>query len=415
VDTVRRFRIGVIAVTVVAALSACNWPAVGYGPDNQSYNPYETRLTAANVGTLRRAFTVDAGDLAGVPIVGGDAVVVSGSERVDDENDEVIVRGFDRATGERRWEYRGDPVFAEGTTPFTVPLITGPHTVTFSHGRTTTTPGVVIYTNEVRVDTRDGTVLSDDVPDPKEAIVSARGDQVLRAGIGLRWDSPPPFPVTYVRVAGRSLAGLLRGRDNGLTMGTDRLWASIGDEVSAFELDTSCDTLCTPAWMTEVDGTVTQTVLGVDGRTVYVGTAAGTAYAIDGNTGAVLWSTPLGSGAITQAPALANGTLYFTAASRPLIAVRASDGAVTWQEPYAARGFTSRPVVAGGLVYGGTDSGVTVYDAAGCGAPTCGAVAYVDPFSSNPPIAQPTRGIAVANGHLYFTAGTRLYAYAPSG
>jgi len=42
-------------------------------------------------------------------------------------------------------------------------------------------------------------------------------------------------------------------------------------------------------------------------------------------------------------------------------------------------------------------------------------VAYVDPFSSNPPIAQPTRGIAVANGHLYFTAGTRLYAYAPSG
>jgi outer membrane protein assembly factor BamB len=181
-----------------------------------------------------------------------------------------------------------------------------------------------------------------------------------------------------------------------------------GESVMAFDLGAGCPAVgtgrpCPTVWATPLDGTASQVVVGEDDRTIFVGTSAGTAYALDGDTGAVVWATPLGHGSIAQSPALAHGVLYFGTAEGAVVAVDGDDGSVQWSGTASAGGqpVTAQPVVAGDVVYVGSSDAVHAFALDGSDRWHAGLLA-------------PAEGLAVAGGHLYLTSGTRLYGFAPA-
>jgi outer membrane protein assembly factor BamB len=206
--------------------------------------------------------------------------------------------------------------------------------------------------------------------------------------------------------------GALVGR---ATLGTDTLYVS-GEAVTAYPVSgpqSGCGpdgtTEC-PLWSTPLDGAAGgPPVLGDGGATLYVGTAAGTVYALDTATGAVSWTAAVGS-AVTGAPALAGGTLFVPTASGDLVALDAGCGTATCTPLWsAATGSTIawQPTVAGGVAFTASGDGtLRAFDTAGCGAATCPALWSASTGSTV------TGAPAVSGGRLYAgTADGRLIAY----
>jgi len=166
-----------------------------------------------------------------------------------------------------------------------------------------------------------------------------------------------------------------------------------------------------PLWVTQLDGTDSVSpVLSDDQATVYVGTDAGTVYALDAVTGNIQWSAPVGSQVI-DSPALANGRLYVPTESSGLVVLDATGcGSATcsplWAGP-SSGAVTQQPAVAGGVVFvGNSDGDILAFDAAGCAAATC------DPSWSDSTGSPITGAPAINNGQLYIgTADGRLIAY----
>jgi outer membrane protein assembly factor BamB len=93
----------------------------------------------------------------------------------------------------------------------------------------------------------------------------------------------------------------------------------------------------------------------VVGGTLYVGSNAGSVYALNASSGRKLWSFTAG-GAVDSSPAVANGIVYFGSFDQRVYAVRASDGALVWSFNTKGR-VESSPDVVNGVVYIGSDSG----------------------------------------------------------
>lgn len=85
-----------VAVAAVFGLSGCFWGQSGFDAGGSGYNPYESRVTAANVSSLVELWRAD------VDGIGIESVVQSG-EGLIHVADHQAVYGFDAATGERRW------------------------------------------------------------------------------------------------------------------------------------------------------------------------------------------------------------------------------------------------------------------------------------------------------------------------
>jgi outer membrane protein assembly factor BamB len=169
-----------------------------------------------------------------------------------------------------------------------------------------------------------------------------------------------------------------------------------------------------PAWATPLDGTgTTSPVLDDATGVAYVGTDAGTLWAIDAATGAVLWTSSVGA-AVTADPSLAYSTLFVPTASGRLAALPAGGcGAPTCAPAWTAETGSSIDVqaaVAGGVVFtGSADGTVRAFDAAGCGAAVCTAT------WSGATGSAITGAPAVSNGRLFVgTADGRLIAYQPT-
>jgi outer membrane protein assembly factor BamB len=151
-------------------------------------------------------------------------------------------------------------------------------------------------------------------------------------------------------------------------------------------------------WTTRVDDLVRAAPALADG-TVYVGTRAGSLYAIDAATGAVRWHDRLGAG-VEVTPAVGGGLVYAisertTDGTTILHAVHADTGRTAWT--YGPRGVTigvTSPTLAGArLLVGFGDASVRAFDAAKGGSPLW---------------AQPVRGfftatstVAVADGAAF--------------
>ncbi len=85
---------------------------------------------------------------------------------------------------------------------------------------------------------------------------------------------------------------------------------------------------------------------------VYIGSDDFNVYALNASTGAKLWSYTTG-GYVRSSPAVANGVVYIGSDDFNVYALNASTGAKLWS--YAFGNFASSPAVANGVVYIGSD------------------------------------------------------------
>lgn len=431
-------------VGAAMALSGC-WPVPGQNPDRTAHNPFESKITPATVAGLTEVWATETiGMPAGDPVVskGGVHMVVGGcaitTHRVSDGST-LWGQGPSEACVV-------DPWGAQETEQFSPPVVVG-DTVAFGHWALREVPGpsplpnLQAFTDLATYHVTTGEPAADVVAGLIPAGV--RGDvSVATSPTWTYAPYPPPFPPQVltggshngrIGVAGDGTSRTFTIGGGGLpTLGLDVVFHAgpgtlatapgddtVGHAVRAFavaEARPGCGptgrTMECPLWAAPIDGTnSTNPVLAPDGSTVFVGTDAGTVYALDAATGAVRWTGAVGAG-VTASPALADGVLHVPTADGRLVALAADGCGATVCGPQwsASTGGPPavQPAVAGGVVVTGNDDGsVDAFDAAGCGAATCPALWSADAG------AAVTGAPAVSAGRLYVgTADGRLVAYA---
>src|SRR5260221_2190261 len=124
-------------------------------------------------------------------------------------------------------------------------------------------------------------------------------------------------------------------------------------------------------------------------------------YALDATTGAVRWGVHDSKNAYST-PALADGTIYLSALGRAVMALDARTGAVRWRFSTDVAS-DAVPAVANGVVYAGFADGAVGALDAGTGA---------ERWRFQTDRAPPGGGLllVVANGTVYVSSGTSLYA-----
>jgi outer membrane protein assembly factor BamB len=424
----------VAAVIAVTLATAGCWPSPGAGPDRRAVNGLETAITAASAATLTEVWaTTTQGGPLGDPVVSAAAVHVNGPEHL---------YGIDKATGARRWTFTRPPFEAPdpGSPPplrwsIGQPVVDGDRVLAW----TLPTPFNPFFPpSSVVVDAATGT----EVRSPGGAVdANLRGRQLLvrHTSIGgelalvatnaddlasttlgatvddsVLVDDPALIPATLgaqrLYHAGEGVATTVRDDAALLVEGVrafvrgGRTCKQVGDFIVI--------SLTCPAWVTVLDGApATSPVLSEDEATVWVGSAAGTVYALDAATGAVRWSTGVGS-PVTAEPAVDDDRLYVPTAAGELVALDRDGGAVAFTVATGAA-LTVQPAVAGAsggvVITGSADGSVHAIAAGGCGAPAC------DPLWSAD-AGEAITGAPAIHGHQVFvgTAGGRLVAYRPA-
>jgi PQQ-like domain len=157
----------------------------------------------------------------------------------------------------------------------------------------------------------------------------------------------------------------------------------------------------------------TSSVSPVLGEALYVGTNAGTMYALDPATGAIQWSTSVGA-AISAPAAVADGTVFVPTADGRLVALDAATGGRSWTASTGVE-LGVQPAVAGGVVFTGSDDGALhAFAAAGCGSATCerlrsghrlrppltGPVPHAGAQTCHPTVSHPSRAARVRRWRL---------------
>jgi len=80
-STRRRFLlIGAMCLVAALLLTACDWTQYRYGPAHTGFNPTETKISAANVGTLVEAWTTTTGGARSSPAVANGVVYLGSAD-----------------------------------------------------------------------------------------------------------------------------------------------------------------------------------------------------------------------------------------------------------------------------------------------------------------------------------------------
>ena len=403
---------------VCLSLGGC-WLAPGQGPDRRAHNPFESGLTAANVATLEQAWSTDTGDgRVNAPVVSGGGVHVSAGL-------EVVT--LDPATGAERWTYTAPTIEGPGTTS---EVFVRDDEVLLGYG----------YGNlggnwhAVALDTADGTAR--ELPFGG-LLDSVRDATVARRTFSFGSGTPVVQSLGLANVeTGEGWFGVATVSDSGqgamppVTVATSGLWQAgqglmnttpvaephFGNAVRFYT--TARPPNCAPGTFPQyipcpqsvapIDGAATSPVIGPS--LVYVGTNAGTMYAVDQADGSVAWYTEV-PGPVTAPPAATDDRLFGVTTSGDLVVLDAATGEALW----GAGGLGTlavQPAVAGGVVYvAGNDGVVRAFDAAGCGAASCSPLWQADTGDS-----AITGDPAVSNGRLLVgTQDGRVVAFAPGG
>lgn len=104
-------------------------------------------------------------------------------------------------------------------------------------------------------------------------------------------------------------------------------------------------------WSFKVDGAIDGAAANV-GNLVLTATEDGSAYALEAQTGSVVWKATLPAGVTRSVTASAD--TVFVGAKGTLVALRLSDGSMVWQSAVAPTGECGTPTVADGLVFDAT-------------------------------------------------------------
>ena len=143
----------------------------------------------------------------------------------------------------------------------------------------------------------------------------------------------------------------------------------------------------------------------VVGSLVYVGTSRNNLYALDTETGAVVWlHEGHDHGMIMASPSVVEGVLYYAATNGHVYALNAQTGGLLWDaEIVELDGFRTSPAVYGGSIYlGGEDGVFYAINAAN------GVVRWT--YDTGAPILN-SAAIDVEAGRIYF-ANEDLYGFA---
>jgi outer membrane protein assembly factor BamB len=383
----RGMLVAAVALALAGLFSGCFWPMPGQGPGRHAHNQAEAAIAVDTVASLHQiwAASLDGGP-AGDPVTSGYGVHVNGARSAYSLRPE---------SGQPGWT-------STPTAPLSMlqPFVRGRNVLVGRWDKTATasdaTEGLDVT---VTLDAQSGASAGT----PVDGQIVA-----LRGRFALLWDATY-FPAP---VGGDSWGGSLRVRDLDagttlccpgmflssspsppppapppVTLGSDWIFnagpgindpdnpaASYGNGVRGISIDNprTCFGLYHCAsWGLPLDGsTGTPPVLGDDQRIVFVGTDAGTVYAVDATTATVVWSRSVGS-AVTDSPALAGGSLFVPTASGALVALAADTGAPQWAGSGGSK-ITQQPAVAGGVVFTGSSDGtVAAFNAAGCGGTLC--------------------------------------------
>ena len=412
----------VLALALTALASGCFWPMPGQGPNRQSHNPVETGIAVDTAASLHEVWTANLG--AGPtsdPVTSGYGVLATSGRSL---------HALRAESGQSRWS-------STPAAPLSMLQPFARDEVVLA-GRWDPTAAATDATEDLDVTLTLGAESGAIAGSPADGqIVALRGDRALL------WD------VTYfpARVGGDFWGAALRVRDleagttlcceghfdlhspsppppspAPLTLGSDWIFNSgpgindPDDPTGSFGNGVRGISIASPrtcfglyhcaSWGVPLDGsTATAPVLSGDQRIVYVGTDAGTVYAVDSTTESVLWSTSIGT-AVTDSPALANGSLFVPTEAGALIALDAATGAKLWAGS-GGGSIAQQPAVANGVVFtGAADGTVAAFDAGGCGASLCPRLWSRSTGSAI------TGAPAVSTGQLYVgTADGRMVAF----
>ncbi len=394
-----RIRLMIVVAVVVMATTAC-WPQYGAGPDRQSYNPGESTLTIHTVGSMLSVPSWRAYLPAGTssPVVTAEGVFVT-----SDSN----VYALDRSSGDSLWTATVNVGYPPDFRSLGAPLVRVDKSEVLV-GTSRYQAGGTYDRSFLSLDARTGAKRGEASSVGESA--SLRGPRLADTGLSYLPGGSGTIPQAEVR--DRDLGTRWGGaaQVGTPTLGLRSLYVAGGTEVSSYDTAVPCPLIqggpsraCTPTWSVTLDGGARPVVIGSDASALYVGTTAGTLYAIKATTGATLWKTSLGS-AVTQSPALADGVLYVPTASGSLAVVNAA-GCGSTTCPVRWTGITpasisAQPAVAGGVVYAGSSDGsLTAFDATGCNGPTCRPVWAGSTTGLG--TASPVTGLAIAFGALY--------------
>jgi outer membrane protein assembly factor BamB len=400
-----RRTVGLVALAGALVMGGC-WPSPGQDLSRHAHNPFENGFDVDSVAGFVEKWSVHTDEIGGLGRGVGPPVVADGKVLVTSTRS---VYAFDAATGAQRWAQSpllGSQFTSIDTDGF---VYNGSYYVgLFQRAAPSSSTGIWV---PGLFDLDDGSLFASQIGGRPEAIRDDGGPVALLS----RFSGPfpnQPGTQTAVVVPNLNVEVTQQPGKARLTLGTTRLFhAGVGTGTAPANGVRSYPLNGAPGWTTSIDGTVaTSPVLSANEATVYVGTDAGTLYALATADGTIQWSAPLGT-AITAAPALANGTLYVPTASGSLFAL-ADNGcsAATceplWSTPDGAP-LGVQPAVAAGVVFTGADDGtLQAFDAHECEAPTCQALWSVTTDN------RITGAPAVSLGTLYITtADGRVVAY----
>lgn len=407
-------------VVLTVALAAC-WPAPGQGPNRNAHNPFSGSIRADNLADLTEAWTAttDATSPAGV---GPPIVSDSSGERLVHVSSGSSLYGIDLGTGAERW-VNSPPgtldtdVYILDSGDFEAVTVSslldenyweaGQYVPSTGEGgpvdglgridalRSAPAPDLKVAFSTFGV--ADGSVrqslqlfpggTSGGVTnEPGEARMTISQEQVFHAGSGLMTADP-----------GDGTHG------NGL-----RAFPTTG---GANDCGLDGRRFACPQWVAPLDGTTATTpVLSADGTVAYVGTDAGTVHAVATDDGASLWTASIGS-AVTDSPALAEGTLYVPTEAGRLVALAAAGcGSAEcdplWASPDGSA-ITVQPAAASDVVFtGSADGSLHGYAMDGCDGAEC------EPLWTTTTGSRITGAPALAYGKLLVgTEDGRLIAY----
>jgi outer membrane protein assembly factor BamB len=298
-----------------------NWPQYGFGPNGGRHNRFENILNPKNVSKLVSRFSYATPAVPGPPVVAGGMVYFS-------SNDGGLY-ALNADTGDFVWKTSGyGPAVADGFLYFM---------------------GYDYYVHALNAKTgaEVWTYLSQD---------GAWGP-VVSGGI---------VYVAAVATAGYDLAAL--------DARTGYLW-----------------------WRTFIWATPSMSPPSAAGGTVYVGAAGYLTFDLLAvSNGSVLWQYPI---AVSSSPAAVNGVVYASSWDDNLYALDANTGALLWKYSTTNHIYSS-PAVADGVVYVGSgDGNVYALNA------TTGALVWkhsIGNFAASPALANNVVYVASAEGNVYF-------------
>ena len=312
----RQFVGGLTTLAAVVAAAGC-WPVPGQNADRSAHNAFETAIAPASVADLGPAWETSLGRAVGAPVVSA-----GGVHAVTNTCDVATVAP---GTGGIRWFQSCDPYNTVSHQASDV-VVDGDRLSVGMWGiydAVGPTPPQSVERVR-RFEVASGAEITDANP-PGTIPATVRQLQEIWTSPYYVYQYAPPYPVPFltggvpnatmnVRPTDGTAGGRFVATGGGTTptLGRDAVFqsgsgplalepgqdAGTGPRVRAWsltEIRETCSggptlTFECPRWVAPTDGVPTDPVLSSDQTTVYVGTDAGSVYALDAATGEVRWT-----------------------------------------------------------------------------------------------------------------------------